>query len=216
MALTISHDGHTITALDSITRRAPWDACTGAQAVAKRSFIGLPLDAALPASEKRSNCTHLYDLAVLAAAHARDAQPLVYDVLVSDPIAAHADLMLAEIRRNGVAVWQWQMRGQMRETLLLAPAAVAGVKLTELRDWIATLCAPEAEAARMLQWVSMMANVRQSRSSHIGPPPAARQRCYVLGGELASENRKLTVSPRDFSVEGQLPQADATPVAAQP
>jgi hypothetical protein len=75
--------------------------CPQAEAAARRTFTGLRLDGAVVPAQKPANCTHLYDLATLAAAHARDAAALVYEIWASDP--AEDGLVLAEIRANGVA-----------------------------------------------------------------------------------------------------------------
>ena len=63
-------------------------------------------------ASKSANCTHLHDLAVLVAAHAQDAQPLTYDILVSDPLDGRRH---AELRRDGEAVLGWihEKRGDL-------------------------------------------------------------------------------------------------------
>jgi hypothetical protein len=202
MVVTLLHDGATITALESQTRRAPFDICGGAKAFAQRSFIGLPLAAALPAAQKPENCTHLYDLAVLAAAHALDGEPLTYDILVSDPLDG---VVHSEIRRNGAKVLQWQWR----EGVMLDPPR-SGLTLKNLRNWIATLPKPEAEAARMLQWGTMMGMARPKGSVQNGKMRDTPLRCYAHSGAAAHLERRLTANRRDFT-DG-LPQADATPL----
>jgi hypothetical protein len=81
-------------------------------------------------AQKPANCTHLYDLATLAAAHARDGAAGLRDL---GQRSGEDGLVLAEIRANGVAAWQWRLR----EDVLIDPAP--GLPLRELRPWIATL-----------------------------------------------------------------------------
>src|ERR1700741_776088 len=82
MSVTVIHDGTQAIALEPVMDRAPWTTCPGAIAILKQTFTGVALNAFAQRGEKRANCTHLHDLAVLAAAHAFDKHALVYDILV--------------------------------------------------------------------------------------------------------------------------------------
>src|SRR5438874_1020704 len=104
MGVTIHHDGKVATKVEAVMERAPWTTCPGAVAVLERTFTGVPLDSFAVRGEKRANCTHLHDLAVLAAAHAFESEALVFDILVSDPIDGRRQ---AELRRGGTAVLGW-------------------------------------------------------------------------------------------------------------
>src|SRR5690349_7684522 len=81
MSVTIFHDGKQAISIEPVMHRAPWTTCPGAPAVLKQTFTGVALNEFAARGEKRSNCTHLHDLAVLAAAHALATAPLVYDIL---------------------------------------------------------------------------------------------------------------------------------------
>src|SRR5260370_10028146 len=121
--VTIHHDGRVATKIESVMQRAPWTTCPGAVARLEQTFMGVPLDGFAARGEKRANCTHLHDLAVLAAAHASDSDPLVYDILVSDPVQGRRRV---ELRRNDTCVLGWvQADGQIAE-----PAELAGVGFT--------------------------------------------------------------------------------------
>src|SRR4029077_17581389 len=65
MGVTIHHDGKVATKVEAVLQRAPWTTCPGAVAVVEQTFSGVPLDGFASRGEKRSNCTHLHDLAVL-------------------------------------------------------------------------------------------------------------------------------------------------------
>ena len=50
------------------------------------TFTGVPLAGFAKRGKKTSNCTHLHDLALFAAAHADEAAPVAYDILVTDAV----------------------------------------------------------------------------------------------------------------------------------
>ncbi|MCJ8156023.1 DUF2889 domain-containing protein [Sphingomonas sp. LaA6.9] len=173
MAVTLHHDGEKVTGVGAIMDRAPWTTCPGAPAVLEATFTGVALADVAARGEKQANCTHLYDLAVLAAAHAGDSTPTRFDILVCDPVDG---CVVAEIRRDGALVH----RIGHRDDIVTAPSAIAGTSLFKLRGWIETLMEPEREAARLLQWGAILAHgriipmERQSDASRMPP------NCYTF------------------------------------
>lgn len=173
MAVTLRHDGEAVTAVDAIMDRAPWTTCPGAPLTLKATFEGVALTEVAARGEKQANCTHLHDLAVLAAAHAHGAGPTTYDILVCDPVDGR---VVAEIRRDGVAVH----RIEHRDDIVTSPAEIAGVSLFKLRGWIDSLNGLDREAARLLQWGAILAHgrmipmERQSDASRMPP------NCYTF------------------------------------
>src|SRR5262245_46970306 len=97
MSVTLSHDGTTIMSAKTVMERAPWTTCPGAPAVLAETFAGVALADAAARGMKQANCTHLHDLALLAAAHAGDGEPTRYDIFVSDPADG---LRVSEISRD--------------------------------------------------------------------------------------------------------------------
>ena len=154
----------------------------------QRTFTGVALAEFAARGEKRENCTHLHDLAILAAAHAFDGEPLVYDILVSDPIDGRRR---AELRRNGAAVLAWSDE----KNCIVEPAELAGVTLDKLRPWIESLPAEQREVARLLQWGAIIAN---GRSRSVGQQSDASE----LWASAAATHFRRTASP--------LPNASAT------
>jgi len=191
MGLVVHHADGVATRLDPVMERAPWTTCPGAVAQVGSTFAGQPLAAFARCGQKTRNCTHLYDLALLAAAHAGDPETLVYDILVSDPVDGERR---AELRRDGETVMAWALRG-MR---LLAPAQLAGLELFAMQAWIQTLEPAAQEAARLLRWGSMIANGRtipldeQSDASRMPP------NCHTFQPENAARARRVGQS-KDFS-----------------
>ena len=176
MLVTLYHDGSKVTEINTIMERAPWTTCPGAPEVLKATFAGVALAEVAARGEKRSNCTHLHDLAVLAVAHANDSETVRYDILVCDPVEG---LVTSEIRRDGVAV----LRIEHRDNIVTAPDEIAGSSLLKLRSWIDSLDGLEREAARLLQWGTILGHgriipmERQVNASRVPP------NCYTFQPE---------------------------------
>ena len=197
MAVTLHHSAGVVTAVEPVMQRRPWTTCPGAVAVLERTFTGVPLDEAAGQGMKQANCTHLYDLAVLAAAHAGEAVPTRYDLLVADAIEG---LIEAEIRRDGVPVLRWAHR----DDVLVSPAEVVGTSLFKLRGWIGSLPPAEREAARLLQWATLIAHGRaipMERQSDATRMPA---NCFTFQPGR-SEHAVRVGEVVDFSTPGARP-----------
>ena len=204
MAVRLRHAAGQVLAVEPVMIRAPWNTCPGALAQLQQTFTGKPLAEVTARQEKRQNCTHLHDLAVLAAAHARDAEATRFDLAASDPVDGERSL---EIRRNGETVWHWVERDEV----LVAPAGVAGMTLLTLRDWIASLSGAEQEAARLLQWGGLVAHGRTlppERQNRADVLPAS---CYTLQPERAAVAERIGLV-RDFS-SGAAEPLDGFPKA---
>ena len=199
MVVTLRHDRGVVTAVEPEMVRWPWTTCPGAEAQLVATFAGQPLDEVTARREKKQNCTHLHDLAVLAAAHAADSAPSVYDMLVSDPVAGERML---ELRRDGAALLRWTERNGA----LIAPQEVAGLTLLGLRDWIASLPRAEQEPARLLQWASLVAHGRtipiERQSAAADLPP----NCYTFQPHRAAIAERIGVIV-DFSDGSRVPLA---------
>jgi hypothetical protein len=204
MTVTVEHDGEVASAVAAVVHRAPWTTCPGAAARLRETFTGVPLAQFARRGEKRSNCTHLHDLAVLAAAHALDVGPLVYDILVADPIEK---ARFAELRRNGRTVLRWTEV----EFRLVEPPEVAGMTLDKLGPWIETLEPARQEAARLLRWGTMVAHgrtiplVEQSDASRM---PLGN--CYTFQPSVAAQAQRVG-EIRNFSAGGAHPLDGAVP-----
>lgn len=199
LGLILRHDGMRVTAVEPQFDRLPWDTCPGAQAKLVETFSGLPLTEVTARRDKKQNCTHFHDLAVLAAAHAGEPGQVIFDIAASDPVAGERIL---EIRRNGALLHRWLEQGGS----FAAPAAIAGKTLFTLRDWIAGLNGLDQEAARLLQWAAIVAHARtipleqQSVASEISP------NCYTFQPERAAHAIR-NGERRDFSDSSRQPLA---------
>ena len=184
MAVTLRHDGTHVTGVDSLMERVPWTTCPGARAVLAATFTGVALADVAARGEKKANCTHLHDLAVLAAAHAADDEPILYDIVACDPVDG---LAIAEIRRDGALL----LRLTHHQHIMEAPAAIAGLSLLKLRPWIDSLEDPQREAARLLQWGAILANGRlipmERQSTATKVPP----NCFTFQPDNAVHARRV-------------------------
>ncbi|HEX7858007.1 MAG TPA: hypothetical protein VF503_30365 [Sphingobium sp.] len=194
MAVTLVHDGQSVTAVEPVMERAPWTTCPGAPLKLVDTFTGVALADVAARGEKQANCTHLHDLTLLAAAHWQDTEPTRYDIVVSDHENGRN---AAEIHRNGTLVHHWEMAGGFE---MIVPEAVAGQNLMKLRGWIETLEPLEKEAAKLLQWGSIVAHGRarpldqQSDASKM--PPS----CYTFQPEMAANAKRVGLII-DFSLD---------------
>ncbi len=81
----LTHDGSVILAAEAGGVRVPWTTCpTGAAGLGALAGTSLD-DARLPErwmQDRRTQCVHTVDLAAVAAGHAGDLEPMVYEVRV--------------------------------------------------------------------------------------------------------------------------------------
>lgn len=204
MRVVLHHQHGVVTHVDSEMIRAPWSTCPGAPLQLAQTFTGVALNAFAARGEKRENCTHLHDLALLAAAHALDAQPLVYDVRVSDPVEGRRR---AEVRLDGETVLTW-LEAEFR---IIEPAAIAGQALTGLRAWIDSLDPPRQEAARLLRWGNIMARGRQIPLAKWSDASRMPPNCYTFQPERKKLSQFAGTS-RDFSSGDAQPLEDSPEV----
>jgi hypothetical protein len=198
MWVTLRHAGGVITAVEPEMVRAPWTTCPGALARLQQTFTGVALaEAPTRMSEKATNCTHLHDLATLAAAHAGDRAALTYDILAEDPVNGRRRI---ELRRNGEAVMQWLEQ----DGRLIEPAEAAGLTLLQLKPFIEGLDAEGREQARILRWGAIVAHGRaiplEDQSDATRMPPT----CFTFQPETKVKARRVG-EIRDFSASGEQP-----------
>jgi hypothetical protein len=200
MSLTVQHRDGIATSLEPAIVRAPWSTCPGAVEQLKQTFTGVALEAFGERGEKRSNCTHLHDLATLGAAHAFDDEPVIYDVLVSDPVDGRRQ---AELRRNGVV----QLRLAHVDGRLVDPPELTGMTLDKLGPWIASLDPQLQEGARVLRWGTMIANGRtipMERQSDASRFPVGN--CFTFQPQMRIAAKRIG-EIRDFGAGAGQPLA---------
>jgi hypothetical protein len=197
MRVTIEHDGVVARTVKATLLRAPWSTCPEAVQKCEQTFTGVALREFPARRDKAVNCTHLYDLALLAAAHAFEDAVLVYDVSVSDPVNGRRH---ARLWRNAEPIFEWWDQ----DYRIVEPPALAGRQLLDLRSWIDALEPPQQEAARILQSASLIAHGRiiplEKQSDASRMPPS----CYTFQPQQAARAQR-TGKSRDFSGGSILP-----------
>jgi hypothetical protein len=191
MGVVLHHAGGVAVKVEAVMVRAPWTTCPGAVAQLASTFTGVRLDGFPARGEKSSNCAHLHDLATLAAAHAGDAAPLIYDVLTSDPVNGSSR---TELRRNGELVLSWALKGFE----IAAPAALAGTRLDKLKPASVADDALGQEAVRVLRWGSIISHGRAIPLEHQSDASRFPGNCYTFQPERIPHAHRVGVI-KDFS-----------------
>ncbi len=199
LGVILRHDGKRVTAIEPLFDRLPWTTCPGAMATLVDTFAGQPLAEVTARRDKKQNCTHFHDMAVLAAAHAGAASRVVFDIIATDAIDGLRSL---EIRRDGEVLQRWSEQGGR----LTEPAEIAGQTLFTLRDWIGSLSGQEQEAARLLQWAAIVAHGRTMPLERQSTASAMSPNCYTFQPERAVHAIR-NGERRDFSSGSRVPLA---------
>ena len=195
--LKLKHTDGVITAVDTRAERFPWSTCAEAGAFLTQQAVGLSLDA-LARLDPHSHCTHLFDLLVLCAAHAGDAQPTQFDMRVADRVGEQTSATLIE---NGTVVLRWDING----TVIERPDGWAGRDLRQLSSWKTALGAVDVERAMLLRRAVYVSGgrrmtdqlVRAERASDRGP--ARMGVCFTYQMPRALEAYASPDWVRDFS-----------------
>lgn len=205
--LRLLHDGEFITAVEPQAIRYPFTTCPGAVHLLQ-ALLAKPL--ALEAAALRTilvpgnNCTHLYDLATLALAHAqRPCCSRVYDVEVPDERDGETS---ARVAVDGVSVHHWRVR----EHQLLAPQNLAGASLMSgFYRWVSQVFSgDQLQAAQVLQRGYFVSQARRYDLKNAAGRPASddsmpQGSCYTYNHGVV-ENAVRTGAVRDFSDSPEL------------
>lgn len=149
--VTVRHDGAHVVEAAGDSERFPWTTCPSA-AEPLRALAGAPLSTRLSVlgdyAPARHNCTHLFDLAGLAIAHAARGVDATrtYDVAIRDREGDRTD---PQLWRDGELCLHWQIAGRTIES----PEPFAGVSLRGgFIAWAEAHLDPDtAEAASILR-----------------------------------------------------------------
>jgi hypothetical protein len=205
MIVTLVHDGYFVTAVESNMIRAPWTGCPGAMQRVQDTFTGVALTDVSRRGQKSTNCTHLHDLALFAAAHADARGTVAYDIHCS--LSDDGSLQgrrSARLWRNGESVLDWVLDG----VTFAAPDTFAGSTLADLGALIAVQDKAGAEAIRILRWAAIVAQGRMMDIPANIPatvfPPGS---CYNFQPERAAESFRRPGADIDFSRPGMEPLA---------
>ena len=111
--VTLHHDGERVRDVDARSVRWPWTTCPSA-AGPLRELAGMELSTRCLAvgghADPRANCTHMFDLAGLAVAHAaRGIERRQYDAEV--PLGTEGGARTVRLWRDGEPLLEWTIEG---------------------------------------------------------------------------------------------------------
>lgn len=150
--MRFDHSEGRITRAYAQALRHPWSACPGAAPHIASELTGALLSD-VAARDPALHCTHLYDLAVVLAAHADDTAPTQFDLRVGDRADERTTATMSEI---GAEVMRWQLEGTA-----ITGGDHAGQDLRKLSSWKQSLPPREAERATMLRRAVFISGARQ-------------------------------------------------------
>jgi hypothetical protein len=218
--LCLRHDGSHIVAVEAEPVRYPFMTCPEAVRSVQH-IVGLELGAVAAQRDslpQPGNCTHLIDMALLAAAHAGDAgSPITerfYDIAVTDECDG---VTQARIECGGQKVHDWTIRAHTIEQ----PAELAGKPaMRGFYAWAAqAFSGMPLEAAQALQRGYFVAQARRWSYEPIEQNPASTDgmpvgACYSYNTGAVERARRIKGSVRDYSKSSErllqfLPFVDA-------
>lgn len=114
--LELGHDGERIASVASTARRTPWTICPQAERQLQ-AFVGQPLRQriaiSLPDIDSKQQCTHQYDLLMLALSQALRPGKREYIAKVVGAMHEHRH---AELWLDGEKLLDWRLRGTLIES----------------------------------------------------------------------------------------------------
>lgn len=200
-AMELSHNGRDVADVRMRTERYPWTTCADAAAFLRQQIVGKRLDE-LAELNCFEHCTHLFELAILCAAHTHDMAPTQYDLHVEDWAGDRTRVLL---QIDGRHVLDLLVKGQLVDT----PGAWFGRDLLRFSQWRKDLDAADAEAAMLVGravYVSLgRASTIVERATDRGPRVLGV--CFSYQPQRVQEAVRMPHSRREFSdLSGQFPQ----------
>lgn len=202
--LIIKHQHQYINAIEVEALRYPLSSCPGA-IKPLQALVGCRLDSSLntfkQASQPRNNCTHLYDLALLAINHAqRNELERIYDVEVPDSMDTKQSM---SVLRNGQQIHHWEIDRQ----LIVKPNGLVDKPVMQgFSKWSQQHFndADNLEAALVLQRGYFVARARRVELNNRGGEPAVNDTmmtgaCYSYSPNVVERSWRLPGTVRDFS-----------------
>lgn len=203
----VQHDGERVTGVRGIALRTPWSLCREAVNVLDR-LVGMALSPdpqeVYRHTDGRSQCTHLFDLAGLAVAHAARGTLLrQYDIE-----AACIDTRATRQARLSVD-GQERLVWTLERTSILAPKPFAGHDLRSMMPWVKARFVDRdlLEAVIVLRRAVFVSGNRiydMDRMAHAAATGHVSGACYVYQHGVAERAARELGSTLDF---GAAPQA---------
>jgi hypothetical protein len=199
----VYHDGKRITDIQAEALRFPLTTCGGAIAPIK-ALIGTDLTTSAADINRqvdpRANCTHLYDLSVLAIRHClRGIADRCYDISVDDEVDQPT---LSTVFIDGKPALSWKVR----QWSIIEPAILAGKPLYKgFANWAnKTFTGDEQEAAFILQKGYFVAQARtfdmdKMAGTSVDDQPSMQGVCYSYSEPVVNRALRRDNISRDFT-----------------
>lgn len=200
--IAIRHDGERVTGIEGFPIRTPWTLCVAAQANLQR-LVGMPLTPDASAIFRHTapgqQCTHMFDTAGLAIAHAARGTPRrQYDV--EAPYWTEEEPREISLSRDGEPLLRWQIEGRR----ILGPEPYAGQDWQKMLGWAREHFEhiDDIEAVIVLRRAVMISH---GRTVSLDPLENAAQTghisgaCYVFHPGIAERAQRLPGSTLDFT-----------------
>jgi hypothetical protein len=210
--LRLDHDGTRIIRAYAEAVRHPWSACPGAAPHIAGELAG-ELLSDVANRDPALHCTHLFDLAVVLAAHAGDTRSSRFDMRVADRVEGRTTATLHEDDRE---VLRWNLS----DTHIDGPAPHAGLNLRQLTKWKQELSPRDAERATILRRAVFVSGARQFvvPAGHVAAAPGSHRMgvCYNYQLPQAASSTRTPNWQVDHSAstEGPLAGMEAAVVFA--
>ncbi len=197
--VVMAHDGQSVTKVSADSPRHPYSLCPAA-GLQLRALIGTGLTTDVTALTRsvdaRLQCTHQFDLAILAIASAARGDGLRrYDAVVPDRVA---EVSQPYLLRDGVRVLDWTIV----DSVITHPKSFAGVGLRHgFIEWVGRSldhqAAEDAIVLRRAVFVSGGRGLSEQLDAKSTAPPKAG--CWVQQPQRNFDARRMVGSTQDFT-----------------
>lgn len=216
--VALVHDGSKVIAIKGEGLRTPWTLCLDAALLVEK-LVGMPLTpdpaAIYKYTDGRFQCTHAFDVAGLAIAHACRGTPRrQYDIDVPYPVLEPNARKTLTLLRDGQLALQWTVENGM----IIAPAPLAGQSLAEVVRWAKkNLADPDAyEAVVVARRATHISGVKtQDLDTRVSAADGGQSmgRCWVFQPERAALAWRIRGNSRDFTATADPMLADLEKIA---
>jgi hypothetical protein len=201
-ACTLEHDATQVTACRGEAIRYPWGTCPGATGLVAQ-LVGMPLAPSSIAvgghAEVAEQCTHLFDLAGLAVAHAWSGRER--RLYAMDVPERSGTITRPRLTRDGAPLLEWTVDGDT----ITEPVPFAGRSLRGgFMPWAEQTLGPDtAEAAIALRRATMISWGRAVRLDDVASAadlgPVLQGRCHTFSEAHVHDATRMVGSTLDFT-----------------
>jgi len=193
--VTLHHDGAVVSRIEAgAVERWPWSTCPAAADHLAQRLTGASLEALAAVDPPQAHCTHMHELALLAASHAGDAAPTLYTSFIADPVDGTQE---AEVWVNGELALALTVRG----SLIVAGGALTGRDFRQYRQWEGEV---PTDQRRVVKVMRRVVQITGGRPFNYAATPSADYvvqstgACFTFQPERAATSL-VTVEKREFS-----------------